>query len=88
MNALLPPHNISRNSNPSRPDAGPILTAYMAALAAYQRQRTPTGRATLLKSYHRWIGTFLDDEDEADRAANNFLIALRNQPPKSMVAAA
>ena len=83
MNALLPPHNIPRNSNPSRPDAGPILAAYMAALEAYQQQRTAKGRATLLKSYHRWIGAFLDDEAEAGRAANNFLIELRNQPPES-----
>ena len=68
---------------PSRPDAPPALATYMSALAVYQRRRTPTGRTALLKSYRRWIGAFLDDEVEADRAANNFLIALRNQPPES-----
>ncbi len=67
----------------SRTDAPPALATYMVARAAYQRQRTPTGRTALLKSYHRWIRSFLDDEAEADRAANNFLIALRNQPPES-----
>ncbi len=83
MNALLPPHNISRNSNPSRPDAAPILTAYMAALEAYQQQRTAKGRALLLQTYRRWIGAFLDDEAEADRAAINFMVALRTQPAES-----
>ncbi len=72
----------------SRPDATPALATYMAALEAYQRQRTAERRVALFRSYRGWISTFLDDEAEADRAANNFLIALRNQPPKSMVAAA
>jgi len=66
MNALLPPHNIPRNSNPSRPDAGPILAAYMAALEAYQQQRTAKGRAVLFQSYRQWIRSFLDDEGEAE----------------------
>ena len=83
MSTLLPPHNIPRNSNPSRPDAGPILAAYMTALEAYQQQRTAKGRALLLQTYRRWIGAFLDDEGEVDRAANNFLIALRTQPAES-----
>ena len=83
MNALLPPHNIPRNSNPSRPDAGPILAAYMAALEAYQQQRTAKSRAVLFQSYRQWIRSFLDDEGEADRAAINFMVALRNQPPES-----
>ncbi len=67
----------------SRPDAAPALAAYVVALEAYQQQRTETGRAILFKSYRKWIRSFLDDEDEADRAANNFLIVLRNQPPES-----
>ncbi len=67
----------------SRAEAIPALTIYMSALAAYQQQRTAKGKATLFRSYRRWIGSFLDDEAEADRAANNFLIALRNQPPES-----
>ena len=70
-----------------RPDAAPALAAYMVALEAYQQQRTAKGRAALLQSYRRWIGSFLDDEGEADRAANNFLIALRNQPSQSQEAA-
>ena len=90
MSTLLPPHTISRNSNPSRPDAAPTLAAYMAALDAYQQQRTAKGRAVLFQTYRRWIRSFLDDEGEADRAANNFLIALRNQPrePQKMGVAA
>ncbi len=83
MSTLLPPHAISRNSNPSRPNAAPILAAYMDALEAYQQQRTTECRATLFRSYRRWIGAFLDDEAEADRAAINFMVALRNQPPES-----
>ena len=83
MNALLPPHNIPRNPDPAGPDAIPALTIYMAALAAYQQQRTATGKAVLFKSYRQWILAFLDDEGEADRAANNFLIALRTQPAES-----
>ena len=83
MSPLLPPDNIPRNSEPARPDAAPILTAYMAALEAYQQQRTAKGRALLLQTYRRWIGAFLDDEAEADRATNNFLVALQNQPSQS-----
>ncbi len=67
----------------SRAEAIPALTIYMAALAAYQQQRTAKGKAALFHSYRQWIRSFLDDEGEADRAANNFLIALRNQPPES-----
>ena len=66
-----------------RPDAAPALAAYMVALEAYQQQRTAKGRAALLQSYRRWIRPFLDDEGEAERAANNFLIALQIQPPES-----
>ena len=83
MNALLPPHNIPRNPDPSRPGAAPPLVAYLAALETYQQQRTPTGRTALLKFYRRWIKAFLDDDAEADRAAINFLVALQNQPPES-----
>ncbi len=74
----------------SRPGAPPALAIYVAALAAYQQQRTTERRATLFRSYRRWIRSFLDDEGEADRAANNFLIALRNQSrePQKMGAAA
>ncbi len=54
----------------------------MSALEAYQQQRTPKGRTALFKSYRRWIGAFLDDEGEADRATINFMVALRNQPSK------
>ena len=67
----------------SRAEAAPALGIYMAALSAYQQRRTAKGRTALFKSYRRWIGAFLDDEAEADRAANNFLTALRNQPPES-----
>ena len=74
----------------SRPDATPALATYMVALEAYQQQRTAKSRAVLFQSYRQWIRSFLDDEGEADRAANNFLIALRNQPrePQKMGAAA
>ena len=74
----------------SRAETIPALTIYMAALAAYQRRRTAKGKAVLFNSYRRWIRAFLDDEGEADRAANNFLIALRNQPrePQKMGVAA
>ncbi len=71
----------------SHPDATPALATYMAALEGYQQRRTVESRAALLQSYRRWIGPFLDNEGEADRAANNFLIALRNQPPESREAA-
>ena len=87
MSTLLSPHNISCNLDPARPDAAPTLAAYVVALEAYQQQRTETGRAILFKSYRKWIRSFLDDEDEVDRAANNFLIALRNQPSKFQEAA-
>ena len=80
--------NICPNSHPikpdlSRPDAAPALVAYMAALETYQQQQTAKCRAVLFRSYRHWIRSFLDDEGEADRAANNFLIALQNQPPES-----
>ena len=65
----------------------PALTIYISALAAYQQQRTAKGKTALFHSYRQWIRSFLDDEGEADRAANNFLIALRNQPPESREAA-
>ncbi len=67
----------------SRVEATPALTIYMSALRAYQQERTPEGRAALSQSYRRWIGAFLDDDAEADRAAANFLIALRTQPAES-----
>ena len=73
--------------DPPRPGAAPALVAYVTALSAYQRQRTPTGRAVLFKCYRRWIGSFLDDEGEAERAAFNFMVALRNQQPDSREAA-
>ena len=68
----------------------PALAAYMVALESYQQRRTVEGGAALFRSYRRWIRSFLDDEVEADRAANNFLIALRNQPrePQKMGVAA
>ena len=74
----------------SRADAPYALATYMAALAAYQQRRTSKGRTALFKSYRRWVRSFLDDDAEADRAANNFLIALRNQPrePQKMGTAA
>ena len=71
----------------SRAEAIPALTIYMAALAAYQQQRTTKGRVALFRSYRRWIRSFLDDEGEAERAAINFMVALRNQPPESREAA-
>ena len=76
-----------RNPDPSRPDAAPALAVYMAAFEGYQKQRTVESGAALFQSYRRWIGAFLDDANEADRAATNFLIALRNQPPESREAA-
>ena len=77
------PNHPAIKPDPAGPDAAPTLAAYMVALHAYQQRRTPTGRTVLFKSYRRWIRAFLDDEGEADRAANNFLIALRNQPRES-----
>lgn len=71
----------------SHAEAIPALTIYMSALAAYQRRQTAMGRTALLKSYRRWIRAFLDDGAEADRAAVNFLIALRTQPSQSQEAA-
>ncbi len=68
---------------PSRAEAPPALAAYTAALQAYQQRRTVEGKAALFRSYRRWVGTFLDDDAEADRAARNFLVALRNQPSQS-----
>ena len=80
---VLPPCPVSRNPEPTRPDAAPALAAYMAVLEAYQQQRTAKARAALFQSYRRWIRFFLDNEVEVDRAANNFLIALQNQPLES-----
>ncbi len=73
--------------DPSRAEAPPALAAYTTALQAYQQQRTAKGRAVLFKSYRRWIGAFLDDDAEAERAAINFMVALRNQPSQSQEAA-
>ncbi len=61
----------------------PALAIYLAALAVYQRRPTEKGKAALFRSYRQWIRSFLDDEGETNRAANNFLIALRTQPPES-----
>ncbi len=69
--------------DPSRAEAPPALAAYTTALQAYQQQRTVEGKAVLFRSYRRWIGAFLDDEAEADRAAINFMVALRTQPTES-----
>ena len=68
--------------DPPRPGAAPALLAYLAALETYQQQRTAKGKAALFQSYRQWIGAFLDDDAEADRAAVNFLVALRNQPSR------
>jgi hypothetical protein len=75
--------------NPALSHTGeaPALGTYLGALEAYQQRRTVEGKAVLLRSYRQWIRAFLDDDAEADRAANNFLIALRNQPPESRDAA-
>ena len=78
---------IPRNPDPSRAETIPALAAYMVALEVYQQQRTVEGKAVLLRSYRRWIGAFLDDDAEADRAAVNFLVALRNQSSQSQEAA-
>ena len=78
---------IPRNPDLSPPDAPPALAAYLAALETYQQQRTTKGRTVLFRSYRRWIGAFLDDDAEANRAAVNFLVALRNQPSQSQEAA-
>lgn len=67
----------------ARPGVAPALAAYVVALETYQQRRTVEGRAVLFRSYRRWIGAFLDDGAEADRAAVNFLVALRNQPSQS-----
>ncbi len=67
----------------ARPGVAPALAAYVVALETYQQRRTVEGRAVLFRSYRRWIGAFLDDGAEADRAAVNFLVALRNQPSES-----
>ncbi len=68
----------------ARPGVAPALAAYVVALETYQQRRTVEGRAVLFRSYRRWIGAFLDDGAEADRAAVNFLVALRNQPSQSL----
>ena len=67
----------------SRAEPIPALTIYMSDLAAYQWRRSAKGRTVLFKSYRRWIGAFLDDDAEADRATINFIVALQNQPPES-----
>ena len=67
----------------ARPGVAPALAAYVVALETYQQRRTVEGRAVLFRSYRRWIGAFLDDGAEADRAAANLLVALRNQPSQS-----
>ena len=85
--SLIRPDSVPRNLELPRSVAAPALVAYMVAFEGYQQQRTAESRATLFQSYRRWIGSFLDDEGEADRAANNFLIALRNQPSQSQEAA-
>ncbi len=77
----------SVKSVPSRAEAPPALAAYVTALSAYQQRRTVEGKAALFRSYRRWIGAFLDDDAEADRAAVNFMVALRNQPSQSQEAA-
>ncbi len=77
----------SVKSVPSRAEAPPALAAYVTALSAYQQRRTVEGRAALFRSYRRWIGAFLDYDAEADRAAVNFMAALRNQPSQSQEAA-
>ena len=71
-----------RKPDPPRPGAAPALVAYMAALETYQQQQTVHDRAILFRSYRQWIGAFLDDDAEANRAAVNFLVALRNRPSK------
>ena len=81
MNICAKPPSIKTDL--SRAEAIPALTIYMAALAAYQRRRSAKGRTVLFKSYRRWIGAFLDDDAEADRATINFIVALQNQPPES-----
>ena len=71
----------------ARPGVAPALAAYVVALETYQQRRTVEGKAILFRSYRRWIGAFLDDGAEADRATANFLVALRNQPSQSQEAA-
>ena len=80
--------NVYANSNLVKPDlprrdAPPALAAYVAALESYQQRRTVEGKATLFRSYRHWIGAFLDDDAEAERAAFNFMASLRTQPPES-----
>ncbi len=81
MNICPKPHVIKPDLSDA--EAIPALTVYMSALRTYQQVRTPKGRAALSRSYRRWIGAFLDDDAEADRAAVNFMVALRNQPSQS-----
>ena len=85
--SVLPPCPVSRNPDPPRPDAAPALAAYTAALQAYQQRRTVEGKATLFRAYQQWIRSFLDDEGEVNRAAVNFMVALRTPPPESREAA-
>ena len=80
MNIYLKSHTIKPDL-PRRGEA-PALAAYMVALEGYQQQRTVESRDALFRSYRRWIGAFLDDDAEADNAAANFIVALRNQPSK------
>ncbi len=79
---IIPPEPFVK-SDLSRPNATPALAAYLAAFEGYQQQRTVESRATLFRSYRKWIGSFLDDAGEADRATNNFLTALQTRPPDS-----
>ena len=79
---------IPRNPDPPRLSAAPTLAAYVVALEAYQQRRTVEGKAALFRSYRKWIGAFLDDDAEADRAAVNFLVALRSQSPNPKIDAA
>ena len=85
MNICANPHLVKPDLPP--PGAAPALAAYVTALSAYQQRRTVEGRAVLLQSYRKWIGAFLDDDAEAERAAVNFMVALRNQPSQSQEAA-
>ena len=85
MNLCPNPHVIKPDL--SHAEATPALAAYMVALETYQQRQTVEGKAVLFRSYRRWIGAFLDDDAEVDRAAVNFLVALRNQPSQSQEAA-
>ncbi len=78
MNLCAKPPSIKPDL--SRPNPAPALAAYMAAFEGYRKRRTLESRRALFRSYRRWIGSFLDDAGEADRAAHHFLIALQNRP--------